>query len=279
MSTGMQCGSSVLLLTYDSCRYDVLCDARTPVLDSLGEVLPAQAPGNFTYSSHQAMFSGILPNADVPRPYYNRFHGQLLGLAGVGELQVAKTSAIGVASSWNVVAGLTERGHQTVGAGAMNWFRQTALTSCFEAFRFTGTDADLQISYVLEELSFDRPFFAFINFGETHAPFAFAGKPDLCPVDVRARVMTWPPEQGPGPIGRDNEAYSHQMAAAEYLDSRLPRLFGALPADTIVVVCGDHGECFGEDGYWGHGVNHPKVLEVPLAIFRLDGRPIRTGGA
>src|SRR5271165_4528738 len=115
MTASIHGDASVLLLTYDSCRYDVLCDARTPVLDSFGEVLPAQAPGNFTYPSHQAMFSGILPNADSARPYYNRFHGQLLGLAGVGELQVAKTSAIGVASSWNVVAGLAERGYQTVG--------------------------------------------------------------------------------------------------------------------------------------------------------------------
>jgi membrane-anchored protein YejM (alkaline phosphatase superfamily) len=267
-------GANMLLLTYDSCRYDVLRDARTPVLDSLGEVFPAQAPGNFTYPSHQAMFSGILPNADVPRPYYNRFCGQLLGLAGVGELHVANSSAIGVASSWNVVAGLAEHGYQTVGAGAMNWFQQTALTSCFEEFRFTGTNADDQISYVLGQLSLDNRFFAFINFGETHAPFEFAGKATRCPVDVRARVMTWPPEQAPGPVGRDNEAYWHQVAAVEYIDSRLPRLFGALPADTIVVVCGDHGECFGEDGYWGHGVNHPKVLEVPLAIFRLDGRSI-----
>ena len=75
-------------------------------------------------------------------------------------------------------------------------------------------------------------------------------------------------------MGRDNEAYLHQMEAAAFLDSRLPRLFSDLPGDTIVILCADHGECFGEDGYWGHGVNHPRVLEVPLAIFRLDGEPL-----
>jgi hypothetical protein len=266
--------ANLLLLTYDSCRYDVMRDARTPVLDSFAEVIPAQAPANFTYPSHQAMFAGILPNADSARPLYNRFCGQLLGLVGVGELQVSSGAVVGVSSAWNAVSGLGEAGYKTIGAGAMNWFRQDSLTSCFQEFRFTGTAADDQIGFVLEETRGAGPFFAFVNFGETHAPFDFAGKREPCPVDVRARVMSWPPQQAPGPVGRDNEAYAHQIEAAEFLDSRLPRLFAGVPADTIVVVCADHGECFGEDGYWGHGINHPKVLEVPLAIFRLDGRPI-----
>ena len=34
------------------------------------------------------------------------------------------------------------------------------------------------------------------------------------------------------------------------------------------------GEAFGEDGFWGHAVNHPTVHEVPIAIFRLDGAPV-----
>jgi hypothetical protein len=30
-------------------------------------------------------------------------------------------------------------------------------------------------------------------------------------------------------------------------------------------VTADHGELFGEDGYFGHGpIQHPKVLEVPF---------------
>ncbi len=266
--------TNLLLVTYDSCRYDVLQDARTPVLDSFAEVLPAQAPGNFTFPSHQAMFAGILPNAGSARPLYNRFCGQLLGLVGVGEMQVSGGAVLGVASAWNAVDGLGRAGYKTVGTGAMNWFRQESLTSCFQSFRFTGTAADEQIGFVLEETSGVAPFFAFINFGETHAPYDFAGKAEQCSVDTRARAISWPPQQASGAVGRDNEAYSHQVAAAEFLDTRLPRLFAGLPADTIVVVCADHGECFGEDGYWGHGINHPKVLEVPLAIFRLDGRAI-----
>ena len=35
-----------------------------------------------------------------------------------------------------------------------------------------------------------------------------------------------------------------------------------------VIVCADHGDCWGEDGLWEHGVSHEKTLEVPL-LFRL----------
>ncbi len=263
-----------LLLTYDSCRYDVLSEAETPVLDSFSQVYSAQTPANFTYAAHFAFFAGILPNVSDDVPFYNRFTRQLMGLAEVGETQVVVNSLVAVQSEWNLPIALQQRGYQTVGAGAMNWFRQKTLSQGFEHFRFTGTDADGQIGFLLDRLDPARPFFAFINFGETHAPFWFAGKEDECPVDVRARIMTWPPRQGDGPVGRDNAAFQHQVRAAEFLDTRLPRLFSAIPDNTVVVLCADHGECFGEDGYWGHGVNHPMVLEVPLAIFRLDGRPI-----
>ena len=262
-----------LLLVYDSCRYDVLEAAQTPVLDTYSRIVLAQAPANFTFASHQAFFVGFLPNAVDNVPYYNRFCKQLIGLPGIGEPQVVKDALMKVPSSWNLVRGFRDRGYQTVGTGAMNWFRQESLTADFEHFLYTGTDADAQIDYLLSEITPDKPFFGFINFGETHTPYWFKGKSSHCPVDVRARRMIWPPVED-GPTGQANEAFQHQVACAEYLDSRLPRLFQALPGETLVVLTADHGECFGEDGYWGHGVNHPKVFEVPLAIFRLDHRPL-----
>jgi membrane-anchored protein YejM (alkaline phosphatase superfamily) len=269
---------SFLLLTYDSCRLDAMRAARTPVLDSFAPVLLAQAPGNFTYASHQAMFVGLLPNAIDDVAGYNRFTHQLLGLGGeVGETNVARHAVVRVESTWNLVAGLCASGYRTVGAGAMTWFHQASLTHGFEEFAFTGTDADRQVEYVLEHISSSQPFFAFINFGETHAPFDHAGKIGRCPVDVRARLMQWPPRQGDGPVGVDNPAFSHQVESVEFLDRRLGRLLSALPANTVVIVCADHGECLGEDGYWGHGVNHPMVLDVPLAIFRVDGRELTCG--
>ncbi len=264
----------ILLLTYDSCRYDVLRAAETPNLDAHAKIRSAQAPATFTYASHSAFFVCILPNCDDDIEYYNRHTKQLIGLIDVGEKGVAKESLFQVRSERNIVTGLRDLGYQTVGAGAMNWFRQSGLREGFQDFRFTRTDAGAQIDFVLSKLDPSEPFFGFINFGETHAPYTFAGKPDRCPVDVQARRMVWPPVQGDGPVGRDNPAVEHQVRAAAYLDAQLSRLFSSLPGDTVVVLTADHGECFGEDGYWGHAVSHPMVWTVPLAIFRLGGADI-----
>src|SRR5438067_1834283 len=50
---------NIVLLTLDSCRYDVFLDADMPFCKSLGRVQKAQAPANFTYASHQAFFEFI----------------------------------------------------------------------------------------------------------------------------------------------------------------------------------------------------------------------------
>jgi arylsulfatase A-like enzyme len=243
------------------------------VLSSFAEIVPAQAPANFTFASHQAFFVGILPNASSPLPYFNRFERQLMGLANAGAVRVAKRARILLSSGRNLIHAFRDSGYATVGTGAMDWFRLAPLRDGFDAFRFTGTDAEQQIDYLLDSVPSDRPFFGFANFGETHAPYDYAGKRSRCPVDVFARRVVWPPREQ-GPVGRDNAAFAHQVEAAEFLDRQLGRLLSGVPRCTIVVLCADHGDCFGEDGYWGHGFNHPKVLEVPLAIFRLDGEEL-----
>lgn len=260
---------NIVLLTLDSCRFDVFQDAAMPFCKSLGAIRKAQAPANFTYASHQAFFEGILPLCKEPVPYYNRYVKQLFAVQEVGETVVVKNSEIAVTSEVSFFDGMRRAGYRIIGCGAMNWFKQASLTAGFDEFKFTGTEADAQVDFILSRISSPSgPFFAFINFGETHFPYKFAGKKDACPITVLARVIDWPPSES-GPVGRDSPAYAHQVAAAAFLDSRIERLVSQLPQDTIVVICADHGECFGEDGFWGHGFNHPKVFEVPLLIFRV----------
>jgi len=99
---------------------DVLASANTPVLDSYCGIHRAEAPANFTFASHQAFFVGILPNIKEYIPYYNRFRKQLLGLVGVGEGQVSKSSLKKIESNWNIIRGLKSEGYQTVGALAFD---------------------------------------------------------------------------------------------------------------------------------------------------------------
>ena len=40
-------------------------------------------------------------------------------------------------------------------------------------------------------------------------------------------------------------------------------MLDTVPKDTWVTITSDHGELFGEDGYFGHGpIQHEKVFEV-----------------
>jgi arylsulfatase A-like enzyme len=44
-----------------------------------------------------------------------------------------------------------------------------------------------------------------------------------------------------------------------------PKLYDIVPKNTFITVTADHGELFGESGYFGHGpIMHEKVFEVPF---------------
>ncbi len=63
-----------------------------------------------------------------------------------------------------------------------------------------------------------------------------------------------------------------QVAAVGYLDGVFDRLCSIVPPGTWITVTSDHGELFGEDGYFGHGpVFHEKVFEVPFIEGRIRG--------
>ncbi len=61
-----------------------------------------------------------------------------------------------------------------------------------------------------------------------------------------------------------------QVDAVRYLDGVVKELFDLVPKDTYITITSDHGELFGEDGYFGHGpVQHEKVMEVPFVEGKL----------
>jgi hypothetical protein len=61
-----------------------------------------------------------------------------------------------------------------------------------------------------------------------------------------------------------------QIDSIRYVDAIIPRLFKCLPRDTYLTITADHGDCFGEDGFVGHGeVWNKMVLEVPFVEGRI----------
>ncbi|MCJ7774484.1 MAG: hypothetical protein MUP22_15275, partial [Desulfobacterales bacterium] len=81
---------------------------------------------------------------------------------------------------------------------------------------------------------------------------------------------TWSKEYNPcQPMAGENndavECWRRQKACLEYIDVNLASLLESF-AESNAIICADHGDCWGEDNLWGHGMHHEKVLEVPLII-------------
>ena len=74
-----------------------------------------------------------------------------------------------------------------------------------------------------------------------------------------------------GSCARDLSSMSGnwESFAVKYLDTVVEELFDLVPRNTYITITSDHGELFGEDGFFGHGpVVHERVLEVPF----LEGK-------
>ena len=111
----------------------------------------------------------------------------------------------------------------------------------------------------------DQPRFVFLNVGETHVPYWHEG----------ASWERWPSPCVP--FGDENcsatESARRQRACLEWVDQQVAPLLNRFVAGTVF-VCADHGDCWGEDGLWEHGISHPATLTVPL-LMRVRGAPVQ----
>lgn len=117
--------------------------------------------------------------------------------------------------------------------------------------------AEVRLQFVrwLDQLPGGRPFFAFLNFFDAHAPY-----------------MAPPPYDAMFHTGGTREADRYR-GAIRYLDEQLDSLLTTLEKrgvldNTIVVITSDHGEQFGEHEQWNHANSlYRQVVHVPLVIL------------
>ena len=262
---------SVLFITLDSCRYDSFVAAAAPGLKAVGPLHRAQAPGYFTYASHSAMFVGFTPGATTdPVPLLNPKHAKLFKMRAGGW-------SAGAAHGYelegaNIVEGFAGAGFLTFGTAAVGWFDPASptgrhLSSPFQEFLYAPGPggAEGQAGWLASRLDAagDRDVFAFLNAGETHVPYWHQG------ADWPADDNTCTPFQQ---VDRRAECEARQRACVEHLDGVLRPLVERFLGSTIL-LCADHGDAWGEDGVWEHGVAHPSVLTVPM-MMRLRGAPV-----
>lgn len=264
---------SVLFITLDSCRLDTFIAADAPALKAVAPVHEAQAPSHFTYGSHAAMFIGFTPGvAGVAARFLNPKFARLFRLSRAGFAGHAEPGF--EIEGRDIIHGFRNAGYRTVGTAAMGWFDPASpasgtLIDGFDDFFFVaGAGVGRQVAWAQDMLSrhASRDVLLFVNVGETHVPYHFEGAP-------------WDAADNPcvpfQAVDRRAACRERQRACCEHADRALAPLLARFRHATTV-VCADHGDCWGEDGLWEHGISHPMTLTVPL-IMRYMGQPVEAG--
>lgn len=112
-----------------------------------------------------------------------------------------------------------------------------------------------------------RPLFGFMFFESAHAPYTFA--PDTVIRDDYLKDFNYATADIAGSIG---QIFNRYVNAAHHVDQQIGRLLDELERsgrleNTIVVITGDHGEEFMENGRWGHNSEfHHEQIFTPLVL-------------
>jgi arylsulfatase A-like enzyme len=144
----------------------------------------------------------------------------------------------------------------------------------FEGTVFIGRKSDrLVVDEFLdwERQVSDRPYFAFVNLFDAHAPYAPESPYDHLFLEREPFTRNLVPGRRlrPEDVRGLRDAYDGAVASA---DAQLGRLMDEMRRRgrldrTIVVVTADHGEEFAEHGTLGHGHGlHLPALHVPLVV-------------
>jgi len=109
-----------------------------------------------------------------------------------------------------------------------------------------------------------RPYLAFLNYFDAHGPY-------VSPPPYRS-LYAGDSANSSRPAATQELLNSYD-GAITYLDAQLDSLFAELQKrgqleHTVVILTADHGEEFGEHGYFGHGVGIEfPILHVPLLVM------------
>lgn len=263
--------NSFLFVSLDSCRYDTFENANIPNMKKIGPIHKAKAPSNFTFGSHAAMFVGFTPGiAEKKESFLNPKFGKVFKMVNGG--YSGKGTEFITLKGENIIEGFKKKGYITIGTGGVGWFNPKTetgkvLSKSFDHFYFPGNSYSLQkqIDWIKSKMleNEKKPLFVFMNIGETHVPYYFEG-------------AEWSVEDNPCvPFSDRNDAKKckiRQTKCLEFVDEKLEFILEKFKESSIL-ICADHGDCWGEDGLWEHGIHHEKVLTVPL-IIRLDSKPV-----
>jgi hypothetical protein len=276
-------GNNYLLVVFDSCRYDSFVRARPRTMRKLGSVERRWSYASWTSPSHFNLLTGLLPHTSPKHVFASEYYkkdfakySERLGVRDIG----FKSFVPALYLPLFLQQSLGYSTHALVSLPVLN--PETILNQGFDSYRLMPAHNDMRAMLSEMEFQKDRPSFYLLNIGETHYPYALPGEPPeewprisgvhgvfkhLDDRVVGGKVAT----RGEKMFNRAKLEIlrGRQIEAVRYLDRVVEELFDLVPRNTYITITSDHGELFGEDGYFGHGpIQHDKVYEV----FFVEGK-------
>lgn len=270
-----------VLITLDSCRYDTFMKAKPKIITKLGPVEKRYTYATWTAPSHYNLLMGLVPHTTPSHVYASEYYKEdflrfqeRLGVPGMAFAKMVPR--LFLPSYLRNVVGF--RTNAFVSMPVLN--PQTPINQDFDTFELMARHNDMRQALDAMKFYADRPSFFLLNIGETHYPYAdpFEDENDLPRISGVNGVFKHLDESlkdgqlvhgSEAPKFFDDEKMAElkqrQVDVVKYLDGVFEQLYDTVPKGTHITVTADHGELFGEGGYFGHGpIMHKKVLEVPF---------------
>ncbi|HSW05276.1 sulfatase-like hydrolase/transferase [Aquabacterium sp.] len=268
----------IVFIVMDSCRYDAFVAAKTPHIDRLGEAERRFSYASWTAPSHYVFTMGMMPHSSPRDVFASEVYKSeyLQWKDRIGTDAIEFKNFLPELSLPKVLSKLGYRTTAKVSMPVLN--KYTLISQHFDEYKLM--DNHNNFAGMVEEIEFpdDEPQYYFLNLGETHYPYMLSGEnlPHISGVHGAVKGLGKDPNLA---VSGEKQVFepemlkmlqAQQIKCVEYIDGLVGKLFEKSPPNTWFIVTADHGELFGEEGYFGHGpIMHEKCFEVPYVEGRL----------
>jgi len=277
--------NNFIIIILDSLRYDSYMAADPKVIGKLGKVEKRYTYASWTAPSHYNLLTGLLPHTSPQNVYASEYYKEDFfnynARLGAKDIEFAKM----VPGLWLPEFLRNSLGYNTCARVSLPVLNpKTGINRFFDSFQLMDSHNDMRA--MLPTLKFDsnRPSFYLMNVGETHYPYALPDEdssmwPRISGVNGVFKKMNDQIGDKDDPNFKEefqffdqdklDQLRERQVNTVRYLDGVFEELYDTVPKNTHIIVTADHGELFGEMGYFGHGpIMHDKCFEVPY----LEGK-------
>lgn len=266
-----------VLIILDSCRFDSFMKAKPTFMNKLGTLQRRWSYASWTAPAHYNLMLGLLPHDNptnvVASTVYKKELLQFSDRLNIPNIQFEHM----LPRMW-LPQYLQSLGYYTQAIVSMPVINpSTPIAVDFDDYTLLKKHNNLRGAFRFMKFSPQRPTFCLINTGETHYPYAPPNEPPSQWPRINGLHGVFRKLQRGEPIQQQSfnldrlaQLHQRQIRAVRAVDTAIEELFDILPPNTFVTITSDHGELFGEGGFFGHGpIQHEKVLEVPFIEGKL----------